>query len=244
MAAQHFSQGKWYLTDEEITVARTQVRLAGAYITQYVSVAPNWWSLRQSPGHPLEMALLTKLGSPRLTNSVLAILAVFVLYSTLAAWYNERIAFLGVVLMLLSPLSLLALHYYSMDTFAGGIWPLIAGVLLFRYTILERNAPHQSILLLFAGFAAGWATVVRQTSVLLSGVLVIFFLYLVWSKRPRSSNNRRSHTPLSRHTLHHLAAFGGGVLIALSILVLYNKLAFGNPLANGYLYSSPYNGHG
>jgi hypothetical protein len=243
LAAQHFSQGKWHLNDEEITAARTQVRLAGAYITQYVPVAPDWWSLRQSPGHPLEMALLTKLGLPRLTNSVLAILAVFALYPALTAWHNERMAFLGVVLLLFSPLSLLALHYYSMDTFAGGIWPLIAGALLLRYSVSEPDTPRQPIFLLLAGFAAGWATIVRQTNVLLSGVLALFFLYLVGSKRPQSANNDRSRTLLPRSSWPHLAAFGGGVLVAVAILALYNNLAFGNPLANGYLYPSPYNSH-
>lgn len=246
LAAQHFSQGKWYLSDEEITAARTQVRLAGAFLTQYVSVAPDWWALRQSPGHPLEMALLTKLSLPRLTNSVLAILAVLALYPALTAWHNERIAFLGVILLLFSPLSLLALHYYSMDTFAGGIWPFIAGALLLRYAVLVPNKPRQPILLLFAGFAAGWATVVRQTNVLLSAVLALFFLYLVWSKwRTQSPDNGhcRSYTLFLRFSWRHLVAFGGGVLIAVSILTLYNNLAFGNPLSNGYLFPSPYNSH-
>ncbi len=243
LAAQHFSQGKWHLNDEEITAARTQIRLAGAHLTQYVPVAPDWWSLRQSPGHPLEMALLTKLGLPRLTNSVLAVLAVIALYPALTAWHNDRIAFLGVVLLLFSPLSLLALHYYSMDTYAGGIWPLIAGALLLRYAVSEPDTPRQSLLLSLAGFAVGWATVVRQTNVLLSGVLALFFLYLIWSKRPQSARNDWSYTLFLRFSWSHLAAFGGGVLAAVAILALYNNLAFGNPLANGYLFPSPYNSH-
>lgn len=158
-----------------MTIARTQTRLDGAYITQYVPVAPDWWALRQSPGHPMEMALLIRLGAPRLANAVLAVLAVLALYAALTACYSERTAFLGVTLFLFSPMSLLALHYYSMDTFSGGVWPLIAGALLLRYAMAVPNTPRLPLLLLLAGFATGWATVVRQTNVLLSGVLAAFF---------------------------------------------------------------------
>lgn len=171
LAAEQIAQGNWYLDDAQMTAARTQVHLAGAQLTQYVPVAPDRWALRQSPGHTLEMALLVLLGAPRLTNTALALLAVLALYPALAAWHDERAAFLGVTLFLLSPMSLLALHYSSMDTFSGGVWPLIAGALLLWYAVSSENVPRQTWVLLPAGFATGWATVVRQTNVLLSVVL-------------------------------------------------------------------------
>lgn len=80
LAAAQLAQGNWHLDNEQMTIARTQIRLDGAYVTQYVPVAPDWWALRQSPGHPLEMALLMLTGAPRLVNVALAALAVLALY--------------------------------------------------------------------------------------------------------------------------------------------------------------------
>lgn len=242
LAAEQLAQGNWHLDDTQMTIARTQTRLDGAYITQYVPVAPNWWALRQSPGHPMEMALLIRLGAPRLANAVLAVLAVMALYAALTSWYSERTAFLGVTLFLFSPMSLLALHYYSMDTFSGGVWPLIAGALLLRYAAVP-NKPRLPLLLLLAGFATGWATVVRQTNVLLSGVLAAFFLYLVWAKHRPAIAQNPERWRLTRTAWPHLLSFGGGVLTAIGILVLYNTLAFGHPFVNGYFYPSLYNQH-
>src|SRR5690606_38333440 len=122
-----------------------------------------------------------------------------------------------------------------MDTFSGGVWPLIAGALLLWYAASEQDNPHQAWLLLAAGFAAGWATVARQTNVLLSSALAAFFLYLLWTKR-RAPAAQSAARP-------HLLFFGCGALIAVGILAFYNTMAFGHPLANGYFYPSPYNQH-
>ncbi len=194
LAAEQLAQGNWQLDNAQMTAARTQVHLAGAQLTQYVPVAPDRWALRQSPGHTLEMAALVLLGAPRLTNTVLALLAVLVLFPALAAGHGERAAFLGVTLFLFSPMSLLALHYSSMDTFSGGVWPLIAGALLLGYAVSPQDdRPRLTWLLLLAGFATGWATVVRQTNVLLSGLLAAFFLSLLWTRnrRPADENGAR-----------------------------------------------------
>jgi hypothetical protein len=133
LAAENFAQGKWTLADNEVAAARTQVRLQGSRLTQYVEIEPGRWAFRQSPGHPLQLALFWIVGSPRLANAALAVLAVLALYPVLAAWHSERLAFLGVTLLLWTPITLLALHYTNMDTFAGGVWPLIAGALLLGY---------------------------------------------------------------------------------------------------------------
>ncbi len=139
LAAQNFVQGKWTLTNDELAAARTQVRLEGARLTQYVEIEPGTWAFRQSPGFPLQLAPFAALGFPRLANVVLAVLAALILYPVLAAWHSERIAFFSATLLLWTPISLLALHYTNMDTFAGGIWSLIAGALLLGYERLDRE---------------------------------------------------------------------------------------------------------
>ncbi|HUM68131.1 MAG TPA: hypothetical protein PLK31_04720, partial [Chloroflexota bacterium] len=46
-----------------------------------------------------------------------------------------------------------------------------------------------------------------------------------------------------RSRSHAMAAFAGGGLLALGILVIYNWLTFGSPLDSGYLYPSDYEEH-
>ncbi|MBE2197488.1 MAG: hypothetical protein IAE79_02685 [Anaerolinea sp.] len=221
LAAQNFAQGKWTLSNDEIAAARTEVRLQGSRLTQYVEIEPDRWAFRQSPGHPLQMAPFTAIGWPRLANVTLAVLVALVLYPVLAAWRDERLAFLGVTLLLWTPISLLALHYTNMDTFGGGIWPLIAGALLLGYERLDRevvirhplsvfrqrlakqesaNGLRNSVysglpvslpILFLAGFAAGWSVVVRITSLPLFGVLVGYGLFLIWAKQPQPRSRRR-----------------------------------------------------
>lgn len=248
LAAQHFAQGNWTLTREELAGARTQVRLQGSRLTQYVEIEPGRWAFRQSPGHPLQLALFQLVGQPRLAGAALAVLAVLVAYPVLAVWYDERLAFLGSTLLLWTPISLLALHYSNMDTFAGGIWPLIAGALLLSYERLDRTSRYAPLVLSLAGFAAGWGIVVRITSLPLLLVLVGYGLYLIWAKQPRVRSHRRrakQHHQVRPDSMSqkHLAAFAGGGLLALGILVIYNWLTFGSPLDSGYLYPSDYEEH-
>ncbi len=40
LAAQNFVQGNWTLINDELAAARTQVRLEGARLTQYVEIEP------------------------------------------------------------------------------------------------------------------------------------------------------------------------------------------------------------
>lgn len=251
LAAENFAQGRWTLNRDEMAAARTAVRLQGARLTQYVEIAPEQWAFRQSPGYPLQMAPFTAVGWPRLANILLVILAALALYPTLAAWFNERLAFLGITLMLWSPINLLALHYTNMDTFAGGMWPLVAGALLLSYEKRDRTAKAVPFILLLAGFAAGWSVVVRITSLPLLAVLAGYGLYLIWAKQPTHPRRRRRGTKsrakrqpfLDGIGWRHLIAFSLGGLLALAILLTYNWLTFGSPLDNGYLYPSPYDSH-
>ncbi|NJN53977.1 MAG: hypothetical protein HC804_03985, partial [Anaerolineae bacterium] len=183
LAAESFAQGKWVLSTAELAAAHTKIRLQGGQLTQYIKVTPEQWAFRQSPGHPLEMTLFTRMGMPRLVNVFLAMLAVLVTYPLLASRYNERMALLGVTLLLWSPLSLLALHHYQMDTFAGGIWPLIAGTLLLWYVEGIGSKQYATVILFLSGAATGWSVVVRQTNGLLAAVMVGFLLFLLFSKQ-------------------------------------------------------------
>jgi hypothetical protein len=246
-AIENFAQGKWLLSDEEMATGRLQADLAGGRLLQYVEVEPGQWALRKSPGYPLLAIPFTWLGRPRLANVALAIVAAIPLYAWLAAWRDEFTACLGVLLFFFAPMTLLALHVSTMDTFASGALLLAAGsILLFD---LARPAGPQAIpaakkrgqrtqkqrspavpisrlgLLLLAGFMAGWAVVVRLQN---APILACLGLFLVWQHKQKGAQWLK------------LASFIVGAGLALLVLLHYNQAIFGRPLDTGYQYDSPY----
>lgn len=251
LAAQNFIEGKWVLSNDEVAAARTTLDLRGARLTQYIETGPDAWTFRQSPGHPLQLALLLPTGQPRLANAMLGVLTAVILYLLLMAWYNERIACLGVAIFLWTPITLTALHYYNMDTFAGGAWPAIGGGLLLLYESKSGQVRWLPLLILAAGFALGWAVVVRITNLLLLGLCSFYLLLLLWRFWPHLASHRKGHRPrrrqvsqrrsfpfVSRTGWWHLALFSLGCGLALGILALYNQASFGHVLDSGYFYSN------
>ncbi len=119
IATQQFAQGQWVLNNDQAAQARTDVRLRGGSLDQYVPIGDNQWAFRQSPGYPLLLVPFFKLGIPRAANLLLAVVAAIILYRLLARRYNDSIAVVGVVLLAWSPMSLLALHYLYMNTYAS-----------------------------------------------------------------------------------------------------------------------------
>ncbi|MCC6608017.1 MAG: hypothetical protein IT327_32725 [Anaerolineae bacterium] len=253
LAAKNFVEGKWILTNDEIAAARTELDLQGARLTQYIETSPNNWTFRQSPGHPLQLALFLPIGQPRLVNTLLTILAIAALFPLLASRYNERLAFLGTVILLFTPITLTALHYYNMDTYAGGIWPLIGGSLLLGYESRKGQGRFITLLVFTIGFVLSWAVVVRITNLVLLGLCGVYFLILLWhfwpnhqqkrKRKPRKGRHRqveqrRSFPFLNRSGWHHLALFSLGCVLAFTVLLLYNKASFGHFLDSGYFYSS------
>jgi hypothetical protein len=244
LAARNFAEGSWVLDRNEVATARTQIRLDGGQLTQYIEIAPEQWAFRQSPGHALEMALFLKLGTLRLANIFLVLSGSLVIYLLLSARYSEKTAFLGVLLFLWSPLSLLANHYYLMDTFAGGVWPLIAGGLLLWFEAQKKDTPYLMIGVCLAGFAAGWSFVARQTNILLLGVFAVYLFLAVSTKQRASSQpSEKRLLYLTSTSWRHIGAFALGVTFALGILLAYNSLTFGSPFTSGYFYPSIYDRH-
>ncbi len=93
LAAENFVQGKWTLTTEEVAAARTQVRIQGSRLTQYIEIAPDVWAFRQSPGLPLQLAFFQIIaGQPHLANITLALAAALIVYTALSLWFNEKAA--------------------------------------------------------------------------------------------------------------------------------------------------------
>lgn len=253
IATQQFAQGQWVLNDDQAAQARTDIRLRGGSLDQYVPIGDNQWAFRQSPGYPLLLVSFFKLGIPRAANLLLAVAAAIILYHLLARRYNDSIAVIGVVLLSWSPMSLLALHYLYMDTYASGILLAISGGILLwvsgwekpikkakpkRRKKKQKQAPsvpkkpsqYSSWLLLFtAGLTTSWAVVVRNVNALPAVVLGGYFLY-IWRQQQRQTK---------QWAWSHLLAFALGGIIAAAGLLAYNAAVFGGPIDTGYAYPSP-----
>lgn len=229
VATRRFAQGQWVLTDEQVAVARADVRLRGGSLEQYVPAGDGQWVFRQSPGYPLLLVPFYRLGMPRLANLLLAVVATLVLYKLLGRWYDEQLAAVGVLLLFWSPISLVSLHYVFMATFASGMLLLISGGLLLWYVKQEQDLPWTWIGLFVAGLAGGWSVLVRNVNVLPLTVLGGYFLFHLW----------QTYRNTKQLPWQKLAAFSAGVSVALLALLIYNTLAFGSLLNTGYAYPSP-----
>ncbi|MBE7474997.1 MAG: hypothetical protein DPW09_01145 [Anaerolineae bacterium] len=230
-AIENFAQGRWVLTDEELDAGRMQFRLQGGKYIMYMQLSSDHWVLRKAPGYPLLVVPFYWLGQPRLANAVLAILSALLIYRLLATWRDELTACLGALVLLWAPISLLALHYSFMDTFASGALLVIGGALSLSYGTRPMGSDRYPVLELFlAGLATGWAAIVRLPNMLLLGLVCLYLALIIWRRR----------ASLGRVGWLHLAAFGLGCGFALAILIGYNLAVFGHLLDTGYRYHSPY----
>lgn len=229
-AIENFARVQWTVTEKEVAAESTQVRLQGGRLTQYGLVAAGRWALTKSPGYPLLAIPFQWIGQVRWANAALALLAALCLYALLAAWQNEWTALLGVVIGLLSPLSLVAMHQAYMDTYAAGAVPLIGGALVLRYAVRKPEGGAWLGLFL-GGIALGWATAVRVPNILLLLPAGGYLLAHAW-RRQRAG----AHKPW-----WDLLAFGLGCGLALVALAAYNQAVFGRPIDIGYQYG-PYRG--
>ncbi len=224
VAAEQFAQGDWLLSREQITTIMTKIRAQDDRFLLYVRVRPDAWALRQAPGHAIEMALFHTLGSTKLANAAWVIVGSVALFMALGACYDEKMAFIGVVLFLSSPISLLALHYFNMDTYAAGVSPLAAGALILWY---EVKRPQSGLAPFLIGLLVGWMVVIRLTNALLLPLLILYFLKITIQKRTRGFPKA-------------LILLAVGIIIPLGILAWYNWTVFGHIFDSGYLYHSPY----
>jgi hypothetical protein len=229
-AIRNFAQGKWTVTDQEILEERFQLRLQGGDLTMYVPIASNEWAFRKSPGYPLLTIPFQWMQQPGLANALLTVLGAFTLYVWLAKWRDEFTACLGVAILLFTPMSLLAAHYSTMDTYASGMTLVAGGALILLYDAEEGKSDYARGILFGAGLLIGWGVVVRIQNVL---ILLVLVPYLLGALRWHQAWG-------SRQGKGHAIAFFSGLMITLGILAVYNWAVFGRVVDTGYQYASPY----
>ncbi|CAG0927458.1 hypothetical protein TFLX_00473 [Thermoflexales bacterium] len=224
-AIQNLAQGRWTISDQEMSAGRMQTRLQGGQLTQYVLVSPHRWALEKGPGFPLLAIPFQWLGLAHLTNAALVVIAALLLYILIARQYSEPLAAAVMVLFSLAPMSWLALSTVWMDTFASGAVLVIGGSCYGLYLYSINQDRPRAVLAFFAGLMLGWSVLVRLSNLPIALLCGLHLLWHTW---------RRPHT---RSTLRGLLTFLVGMALALSALIIYNQTVFGNPLSVGYAYS-------
>ena len=76
------------------------------------------WALEKAPGYPLLVVPFYWLGLPHLTNVILALATLAVIYPFLRQLFDERVACLGCLLFLFTPANLAMFHESYMAMFA------------------------------------------------------------------------------------------------------------------------------
>lgn len=156
---------------------------------------------------PDQLALL--LGVGKIVAALLEALATVFLIAAMSRIATERWAFtLGLLYLLATAVRTVS----SQALWQHGAVHLLVAAALLVFVRYWTWAPVSGPAIFLAGAALGFATVVRQTSIVFA--IAGFLLLLV---------SRRSWGP-----------FGFGVLFGLAPLVAYNLAAFGSPLEQGY----------
>ena len=239
-AAANFYTGKWRLNQEEYDIAKIKFRENGTLLTQYVELEKGVWIFRQSPGFPLQLAILKYVGLSKLNNIILAFLSSCFLLICLRHTFNDQTAFFGVALYLWSPLSLLGIHYQTMDTFSGGAWLVISGCSLFLINNLNINNRHwyKICLELIFGFSTAWLVVVRITSTPIALTLLVVYIFLL-IKNQNEAFSQTNRLMIGR-LLYQSKYFFIGLVVPAIILFYYNLNTFGRLIDSGYFYPSIY----
>lgn len=269
IAIQQFAQGQWVLDDEQAAQVRTDVRLRGGSLEQYVPIGENQWAFRQSAGYPLMVVPFYKTGVPRAANLLLAVIATLILFQLLARRYDTGMALIGTVLLVWSPMFLLGLHYFNMATFASGMLLLISGGLLLWVSGWEKppsrvKSPRRKRSkkrTVAKSEASTHADTIEQNVVNHQAItfLLLFLAGLAagWAVVVRNVNVLpavvlgvfflfvlwRQYQKRNQLPWLHLLAFTIGGCIALAGLFAYNTVTFGSPIDTGYAYPSPDDSH-
>jgi hypothetical protein len=229
-AVENLSHGN--LTVDNV-VHQQQVQEAnqqGGQLGQYVQIGQNAWAFEKSPGYVYFLIPFYLLGVPQLANFVLAGGLAFVTYRLLKRLKDARLAFIGVVMVLFTPVALAMMQREYMDGFASAAFLGIGGGIYIDYCLkAESFRPRTAFIALFlSGLFLASAIAIRYTNATVVTVFGIHFLITRISALRKGQFSRvwREALPLVV-----------GALITIALLLWYQNAVFGSPLAYGYQYT-------
>lgn len=197
-----------FLARGDISVPAPPV--SDAFELNFFEVQNGRWYPATPPGWPAVLALGVLVGAPWLVNPVLAGLSLLLTYLLLGEVYDRRLARLAVVLLCISPW-----YVFMAMNFMTHMLTLTCA-LLGAVAIARARRANGVAWAAVAGAAAGMVSLIRP----LDGAIVAGLLGL-WAI---GFGGRRLSLP-------SLSALIVGTVIVAALVLPYNKLVSGNPLA-------------
>ena len=228
----NFSDGRLTVNNlAEYEQARDTMRQGGTLL-QYLPLDNNKWALEKAPGYVFYLVLFYEIGIPRFGNILLSLGMVIVTFVLLKRLQNERVAMIGSLLTLFTPIAMVMLNRAYMETYSCLAFMVIGGG-MYLYYHLERqrlSVVKGGILLFFAFLFIGWSVITRYTNL---PIAVILALHLVIT---RFVSRRRGEKV---GFVTEILPVALGIGLPMAAILLYNNYVFGSPLNYGYAVS-PY----
>ena len=223
-AARNFAEGRLTLTDEQYIEQAQEVWNESGQLLSYAKIGDNTWALTWAPGYAFYLAPFERIGFPQLGASILSLALAAVLYLLLAHLRDEKTAFLGVVLLIFTPLYLAMWQRVYMDAFAALAF-CGAGGGLYLYYWLSRaclGVLLSRMILLAAGLLLMASVGVRYTNIAVAAVFAVHFLVMAG----------RLHLCREHFWSTGLFFVLGMALSGIGLLI-YNGVVFGTPFSAG-----------
>ncbi len=197
---------------------------------QYVQIGANSWALEKAPGYVFFLVPFYSVGIPQLANIVLAAGLALVTYRLLKHLKDAKTACVGVFLVLFTPVGLAMMQREYMDGFASAAFLGMGGGLYIYYCLrADTIKPRFAMITLFlAGLFLAVAVAARYTNATVAAVFAIHFLITRIQLVRQSKWSRVWREGLS---------LGVGATIPIFLLLWYQNVVFGSPLAYGYEYT-------
>jgi len=230
--ARNFSEGHLTVNNYAQYQQALDTIRQGGMLLQYLPLEYSKWALEKAPGYVFYLVPFEKVGIPRYGNVLLALGMVIVTFILLKRLRGERVAMIGSLLVLFTPISMVMLNRAYMETYSSLAFLVIGGG-LYIYYHLERDklTPVKGGILLFiAFFFIGWSVIARYTNLPIAAILALHLVvtrFIAWRKGQKTGI-RPEIIPLVL-----------GIGLPMLAILLYNYYVFDSPLTHGYSVS-PY----
>jgi hypothetical protein len=230
-ATENFSHGRLVIDSVLHQQQVDEAKQAGGHLIQYIQIEPDKWVFEKAPGYVYFLIPFHLFRIPQMANILLAIGLAVVTYLLLKRLRDERLACLGVILMLYTPVGLAMLQREYMDSFAATAFIGCGGGLyiLFHLYYSNHNSRLKNGILLLAGLLLGWGIATRYTN---ATVVLIIGLHFITTRILLINRG------FWQRTIKESLSLAIGLVIPIGLLLLYHQTVFGSPWDYGYEYTS------
>ncbi|MCL1886143.1 MAG: hypothetical protein FWF98_05260 [Dehalococcoidia bacterium] len=229
-AVQNFADGQMTLDQITFDLQNAEAQTNGADLSRYVQLENQRWAYTEAPGYIFYLLPFYYIHAPTLGNQLLAVGMAVVTFLLLKRLKDERVACLGALMWLFSPVALAMSSRAYSGIFAAAAFLGMGGG-LYIYYCLRRGELSCRVawgLLFLAGLGLGWSVFANYSNIWAVTVFLLHFVYI--QLRPRL-NERRSDVAWSP------LGFCLGLLLPFIGLLVYQNAVFGAPFRFGFQYT-------